>query len=158
MWVNIIRDQEKPLSPVELITVTAIPDHYVEASDVLDALRQTSTHWQPERGSIYPVLHRMVQRGLLRQAADGRMAFRRTQAGSQFLSSQFPSLTIQIEAMTQYLGNIASGLIEIDPISAAEFLDDFQTITENLQEKIAVLKTEAEEIAKRDNWHRVKVD
>ncbi|MDH5401752.1 MAG: PadR family transcriptional regulator [Candidatus Heimdallarchaeota archaeon] len=158
MWLQNFKIQDKSLSPVELLVLTALSEEYTEASDILKHLDQQIDGWYPERGTIYPILHRLTSKKLLEKQEGSKLGFKRSNYGTSFLSSITDTFIIQIIATKQYFEMIADGFIKADPIQAIDFLKDFKSQVEKLSYNLSDLIIKAEETKSKDNWHNISID
>ncbi len=156
MWINIIRDQDKPLSAVELPVLTSVPEVPTKASEVMDQMNDKSTHWKAEKGSVYPILHRLTERGLLN--IQDKMIFSRSAIGSSLLLSSFNEIMIQFESVVSYFHNIAENLVETDPLKSRSLLEKLSSSSTQLISAVDKLIIRSDEVVKRDNWRKLSIE
>ncbi len=160
MWIGLLRHGGKTVSPVELIALLTVDDtDFTSSTDILANLDQSTAHWKPERGTVYPVLHRLAEKGLLiKGELDGKLAFKRSEKGTSFLRARFPEIAMQLEAITKYFETVAEHVISIDPIKSIEFLDMAEKASAALAERISQLKKRAGELVKEQGWREVQLE
>ena len=156
MWINIIRDKDKPLSAVELLVLTSVPEIPTKATDVMDQMNKKSIHWIAEKGSVYPILHRLTERGLLN--IQDKMIFSRSAMGSSLLLSSFNEIMIQFESVISYFQNISENLVETDPLKSRSLLEKLSKSSSRLISDIDKLIIKSDEVVKRDNWKQLTIE
>lgn len=161
MWLGIIKHNGKVLSPVELITLMEVPNsEVISAKQLMEKIEMETSYWKPERGTIYPIMHRLTGMGLLKKTkTEGNtLGFRRTQEGTAFLRSSFDEIAIQLEVFVKYFSSVADSAVKIDPIKSLRFIEKMETLADELKVKLAKIKTRAHEIVEEDDWHEISIE
>lgn len=158
MWLNNIRYQHKPLSPIELLVLLNTTTDYKDVSKLMQELSETFQYWRPERGTIYPLLRRLQAQNLLELQKTDKLRVRRTADANQFIATLFESLLDQIKANHEYYQAIIHGLIEVDPIGVIHFIQDYEKELGKHLRILHDLQKEAEVVAQQENWHRVELE
>jgi DNA-binding PadR family transcriptional regulator len=158
MWLQNFRFADKALSPVELLVLSNINEDTISAPGLIDRLREKMHEsWEPERGTIYPVLHRLASMNLLERTDPKKLSFRRSNHGTSFLTSLQPeTFKTQIEATTTYFQSIAEQLIEVNPPLALVILGEFQDTLLMVAQKLKKLEEKANE--EETEWHNIPVN
>jgi DNA-binding PadR family transcriptional regulator len=153
MWLNRIRLNKKSLSPVEFLVLSLIPDHEIDAKTLMTRLNNSFNYWKAERGTIYPILHRMNSIGLIDVSDSGKMMFKRSNLGTHLILTQISSIKEQIETNFEFVHILLDSMLEIDPFVFKELksfykgqLNRFLQQLEKLDEK------------ETGDWQEVKVD
>jgi len=163
MWLKAFKVNEKSLSDLELVVLSTLPsEEFLAATDLMDHLDQEFPYWNPERGSIYPLLHRLTAQNLLvKDDHQGKkLRFKRSQDATNFLSKMITSdeLLAQFNTTSKYLESLSAALIEINPFATAEFLKKFSERVEQMMIRINDLTQRAESKIKEDGWTEVDVE
>ncbi|RMG30999.1 MAG: PadR family transcriptional regulator [Methanobacteriota archaeon] len=160
MWIGLLKINDKPISSVELIVLVTLSDtEFTPISTLMEQLKESTSHWVPERGTIYPVLHRLEKTGLIEKSKiKGKMAVRRTTKGTSFLRARFPEIGLQLEAVTKYFETIAESSLEIDPIKAKDLLEIAEKAAEKLTLRLRKLKEDADRLIEEEGWREIKVE
>lgn len=160
MWLYNIKDIEsKALSPVELLVLSHVSDKEpIPPKEIINDLNSLFTHWRADKGTIYPLLHRLESRNLLAKSRDRKLAFQRTTKGSSFLLSSNENIVAQIEAMFRYFYNISQNFTQSDPIAAQNYLLEVKQLIQQFAEDTDALIVTAQQLEKKDNWKRVEIE
>lgn len=160
MWIGLLKINDKPISPVELIVLVTLSDvELMPITALMKQLEESTTHWVPERGTIYPVLHRLEKTGLIEKGKiQGKMAVRRTSKGTSFLRARFPEIGLQLKAVTKYFETVAESTLEIDPIKAKELLETAEQAANKLTERLKQLMKKADRLIEEEGWKEIKVE
>lgn len=158
MWLQNFRFENKALSPVELLVLTIVKDDTVNASTIINQLKEDMQNiWKPERGTIYPVLHRLVNMNLLERTDPHKLEFKRSDFGRNFLTSLPPrAFKSQMEATVMYLTTLSDQIIDINPQLALTILEDFKKELQNTIERVSKLELKAKK--ENETWFDISVD
>jgi len=158
MWLQNFRLENKSLSAVELLVLSSVNEKPVKASSIINQLREKMGNvWEPERGTIYPVLHRLAAMNLLERTNPQKLEFRRSDFGRNFLTSLPASaFQSQMEATITYLTSLSDQFIEINPQLALTMLGDFKQKLREMIEHINNLENKAR--AEDEDWYDIPID
>lgn len=151
MWLNRIRLNKKSLSPVEFLALSVIPEHEIDAKSIISKLNNSFNYWTAERGTIYPILHRMHALGLLEVTRPGKMKFKRSNLGTNLILNQVNSIKAQIETNFEFVNILLGNIKEIDPFLFTELKTFYK-------DQLRKFLDEADDLDKADGWQEVKVD
>jgi len=158
MWLNNIIVESKALSPVEFLVLTRhSDDQFLKSTDLLNDLSSLFTHWNADKGTVYPILHRLERRGLLERGTGRMMSFRRSRKGKSVLSSSSETVASQVEVMVEYFLAVTEELVSADPIAAKSLIKSFQLLVEMMHSKLEELDRKADKVISEDDWHEIPV-
>ncbi len=157
MWTYSKLPNEKAISNIEMLTLILTPHEFTKASNILKIIdNNMGAHYIAAKGTIYPILHRLVDREFLEMSVKQRSKlFRRTQIGDNFIISISNTLINQLKSNHRYFEIIIKEIIEIDSSDANDLLDDFIIEIDNFREKTDKLKKLAED--QEDEWSDIPV-
>jgi len=159
MWLNNIIIGTKALSPVELLVLTLHSDkEFRKSTDLLDDLSALFEHWNAEKGTIYPILHRLQKWGLLERSTGRAMAFRRSSKGKGLINSSTDTLSSQIELMLKYFLAITGDIVRSDPIAAKSLISSFNKMIAEVGLSLQKLEGEADVRISEDNWQEIPIE
>ena len=159
MWMNFFTSDDKPLSPVEMLTLVYTPeDDYISATDLIAILdKEMGTHWSPGRGTIYPVLRRLVSKHFLVEGESSRKSYIRTPEGSTFISSMVETLGNHQRSNFLYFNSILMELIKIDPFGTSQLLDRLLVDINQFKEELEELKKGADQLDEDEGWSDISL-
>lgn len=159
MWLNNLRiSEKKSLSSVEfLVLANTVSASYIEAQYILKSINDQINHWNTTPGSIYPVLHRLTNCGLLEQNKLNKMQFKISIKGASFLISTIRVFQDNYESTASYFTSILRGFINLDPLQSIDMLEKFQGKASLFMGKMEDLKIEATEATKREKWKEIDI-
>ena len=145
MWLNAFSKDKKVLSPIELLVLATVPKESLSPKQISERLLDSTSEWQPASGTIYPILHRLTDRGFLDRSKGNRINFRRSQMGNTFLTSILKPLRVQIEESNQFYIAILISILKVQPtpIGLHEFMDEIEDTTKNYLQKVQEIKNES---------------
>ncbi|MHA2504566.1 MAG: helix-turn-helix transcriptional regulator [Candidatus Kariarchaeaceae archaeon] len=147
---------------MELLVLSSIPERdFVEAPTLIHDLDEYLPHWNPERGTIYPLLHRLTAQKLLEKSTSGKtLKFKRTESATSFLSSLISSngLISQFETSVEYLNLLVQAMIGIDPFAAEKLIEKFSQITEGLLLNIEKYKKMTRTAIEDEKWVQIDIE
>ena len=162
MWLKSFQYNNKTISDVELLVLSCINENaFVEATTLIETLDQNLPHWSPERGTIYPLLHRLTAQGLLQKDKQGKnLRFRRTDTATTFLSSLLSSdsLLAQFDTTTRYLEILARSMMNVNPFAAESFLNKFEERIKRMGQNISNFQEEVSSRIEADDWVEIDIE
>lgn len=159
IWLKTISYNNRPLSQVELLTLLSVPDDFVSAPTIIDTLEEKmGNYYIPERGTIYPILHRLSADRLIQKDEGRRMRFRLTEHGALFISSIAESIDLQFQATVQFYLNIAEKLVDNDAFVSINFLESAKHTISNFNNVIENLLGKAKDRDKDEGWVNIPID
>lgn len=158
MWLNAFAKDSKVLSPIELLVLATVQKENLSAKEISEKLINSTSEWRPASGTIYPILHRLSDRGFLYRSKGNRINFRRTHMGNTFLTSILKPLKVQIEESNRFYLAILHSILKVQPtpIGLHEFMDDIEDIAKQYFHGIQEIKNEASKVS--DDSFDVPVD
>lgn len=120
----------KPLSQVEMLTLAITPsDDYTRAADLVKLIdEKMGSHYDAQRGTLYPILHRLSARGLLELDSDGKSKkVIRTDKGNDLILSISNSLINKLRSSFLYMNIVLDQIIELDSFEAIDLIEHFIT-------------------------------
>lgn len=159
MWMNFFTSDDKPLSPVEMLTlVYTTEDDYISATDLIAILdKEMGNHWSPGRGTIYPVLRRLVSKHFIVEGESSRKSYIRTQEGSNFIASMVKTLGNHQRSNFLYFNSILMELIKIDPHGTSQLLDRLLIDVNRFKEELEDLKKGADQLDEDEGWSDISI-
>ena len=159
MWMNFFTSDDKPLSPVEMLTLVLVPEEsYISASELIALLdKEMGSHWSPGRGTIYPVLRRLVSKHFLVEGESSRKSYIRTPEGSTFIASMVETLGNHQRSNFLYFSSILMELIKIDPFGTSQLLDRLLVDVNRFKEDLEKLKKNAEQLDEDEGWSDISI-
>ena len=159
MWMNFFTSDDKPLSPVEMLTLVFTPeDTYISASELIALLdKEMGDHWSPGRGTIYPVLRRLVSKHFLAEGESSRKSYIRTQDGSTFIASMVETLGNHQRSNFLYFNSILMELIKIDPHGTSQLLDHLLVDINRFRDELEGLKKDADQLDEDEGWSDISI-
>ncbi len=160
MWLNIFRPQGiRPLSPTELLALfSAGRTTYKPAKEIIEEMRKRSRNWQPEAGTVYPALHRLVDKGLLEKSPDRKTSFMVSERGYLFMSSISNEIGMQLEESIAFFQTVLEGIIDLNPFEAEPIITKGEKILETGLKDLQKLKSAVVEEKIRGDWKTVDVE
>ena len=157
MWLNAFEMGKKPLSPIELLVLTSVPEENTSSNQILELLANRTLEWNQKPGTVYPVLHRLVNYGLLTKNRDRRIHFRRTDKGTIYLSSILKPLKVQIKETNNYYKRIIKTLLTNNPVPIGlhQFLEEIEEMYTDLTSILGKFIEEAVDL--KDDSHDVPI-
>ena len=154
MWLRRIRFSKKSLSSVEFLVLILVPEREIDAKELISNLNKQFHHWKAERGTIYPILHRLDRYGLLEISEEnGKMQFRRTNSGTNLILDQIDSFKNQIETNFEFVCAILKSIQDDNPYTFSELKDFYKKqLTKSLEQLEELEESES------DQWKEVKLD
>jgi DNA-binding PadR family transcriptional regulator len=158
MWLNAFSQKQKVLSPIELLVLATVTKESLSPKEISERLLDSTSEWRPASGTIYPILHRLAERGLLDKSKGKRINFRRSQIGNTFLTSILKPLKVQMEESNQFYLAIVNSILKVQPlpIGLQDFLDEIEVSVAKYLQNIQTIKSEAKNIP--DDSYEVPVD
>ena len=148
MWLNAFYEGGKPISPVELLVLATVPSEPESPKSIINRLGESELEWFPAAGTLYPILHRLVKRGLLQKIGSTRFKFGKTKSGNIFLSSNLRALRSQIKESLSYNLVLLESILKLDPspIDLKLFLSEIEGYVSKFVAQFNTLKQESEDI------------
>ena len=158
MWLNAFSKDNKVLSPIELLVLATVQKESLSAKQISKMLLDSTSEWRPAAGTVYPILHRLTERGFLYRSKGDRINFRRSHMGNTFLTSILKPLKVQIEESNQFYVAILKSILKAQPtpIGLHEFIDDIEEIVKQYLQSIQEIKIEASKVS--DDSYDVPID
>ncbi|MCE7737076.1 MAG: PadR family transcriptional regulator [Candidatus Heimdallarchaeota archaeon] len=158
MWLNAFSKDQKVLSPIELLVLGTVRKENLSAKQISDRLLDSTSEWQPASGTVYPILHRLTERGFLHRSKGNRINFRRTHMGNIFLASILKPLKVQIEESNRFYLAILNSLLKVQPapIGLHQFMDEIEETTNQYLQSIQEIKSQASNVS--DDSFDVPID
>ncbi|MHA2100134.1 MAG: PadR family transcriptional regulator [Candidatus Kariarchaeaceae archaeon] len=158
MWLNAFSKNQKVLSPIELLVLATVPRESLSAKQISEKLLDSTSEWRPASGTVYPILHRLSERGFLDKSKGNRINFRRSQMGNTFLTSILKPLKVQMEESNRFYLAILNSILKVQPtpIGLHEFLDDIEDSTTKYLQNVQSIKSEAQNVS--DDSYEVPID
>lgn len=149
MWLNAFSKDKKVLSPIELLVLGTVQKESLSAKQISDRLLDSTSEWQPASGTVYPILHRLTDRGFLHRSKGNRINFRRSHMGNIFLSSILKPLKVQIEESNRFYLAILNSLLKVQPtpIGLHQFMDGIEDTTKQYLQSIQEIKGQASKVS-----------
>lgn len=158
MWLNAFSKDSKVLSPIELLVLATVQKESLSAKQISQRLLNSTSEWQPASGTIYPILHRLTDRGFLDRSKGNRINFRRSHMGNTFLTSILKPLKAQIEESNRFYLAILNSILRVQPVPIGlhEFMDEMENTAEQYLQSIHEIKSEASKV--KDQSFDVPID
>lgn len=159
MWLNNLRitDKKSMSSSEILVLANTVSDDFLEGQEILNNINNQIPLWGPTAGTIYPILHRLVDLQLLDRHPQDKMLFKISDKGSMFLVSTIRAFQDNYESTSAFFASILNGFIKVDPIQSIELLQKFQEKAKLFTKKMNTLELQAKQNADENNWTDVSV-
>lgn len=160
MWLNIFKPPgNRPLSPIEVLALfSAGRTEYRSAKKIIEQMRKNSTKWSPEAGTVYPALHRLVDKGLLEKSPDKKTAFMISEKAYLFMTSLTEEIAVQLEESLNFFESIIEGIIDLNPFEAETIIDSVDETMTHWTQKFSDLKQKVNNEKSRGDWKSVDVE
>ena len=148
MWINAFAVDNKVLSPIELLVLATVPEAKATPKDISDRLINSTEVWNPAAGTLYPILDRLNESGLLVKTKDKHLQFARSDKGSAYLTTILKPLFVQIRESQQYYLHLIKSISHLRPIpfGMAEFFAKLETLSAQYSNEIKEMKSKVEKI------------
>ena len=154
MWLNAIewkdKENQKVFSETELLILATVPnDHFSQSTEIIDDLRRKTLEWIPKSGTVYPILNRFAELGLLQKDDSSRSSYQRSDAGDAVLSSILKPLKVQIAESFNYYGTILEMIVPLLPFDSVIYqtLKEIEGMNNRFESRLKII---ARDVKKRE--------
>ncbi len=158
MWNQKIEiTKEKSITQLELLVLAVIdPDDTITPSQVIHRIASSFKNYNPQRGTIYPILHRLTDDEFLKHNQIGKKSFTRTKLGSHALLLSIETLLESFENIVEYFKIVTESTISEDAEGAKDIVN---TLLRNILQLHTDLKKFENTLDKKikDDWYEVPV-
>ncbi|MFV2016414.1 MAG: PadR family transcriptional regulator, partial [Candidatus Heimdallarchaeota archaeon] len=146
---------EKSLTPLELLVLAVIESNESSTpSQVIHRITSAFSNYQPQRGTIYPILHRLAKDEFLEHTEVGKKTFARTKLGSHALLLSIETLLDSFQHTIEYFKIISDSTVSEDPEGAKDII---KTVQGSILQLHGDLQKLSNDISKKveDEWYDV---
>ncbi len=159
IWLKSFHFEGKTLSSIELLTLLQLNETYMEATAIIERISKAmAPYYQPERGTIYPILHRLHKHNLIERAKGRKLMFRLSKLGENFLANIHPMLVEQIVTFVRFIEIVDKSLIEMNAFHTIEYLKQVKQIVDEFQSHIVDDISLAEKKDRDEGWVNISID
>lgn len=147
----------KTITQLELLVLAVIEsDDSITPSQVIHRIASSFKNYNPQRGTIYPILHRLTDDEFLELNEEGKKSFSRTKLGSHALLLSIETILESFENIVEYFKIITETTISEDAEGAKDIVNTLMRNILQLHKDLQKFENTLDKKIK-DEWYEVPV-